>query len=133
VKSREVRDALTPWLGLIVGLTAWALTHQLGADGTFDDCTTFAPTPIVIVALLGVLASAYAGRLSWLIVSDGRQGQARKVIATIPSPWAWRHCSRWPCCIRSWPRSSFRLASSEVRARNCRDRDPCRRFGACRA
>lgn len=83
MKSREIRDALTPWLGLIVGLSAWAFTHQFGADGMFDDCTTFAPIPIVIVALIGIAAATVAGWASWRIVSDGKQGQARRVIATV--------------------------------------------------
>jgi hypothetical protein len=82
-RSGELRDALAPWLGLVVGLAAWAITHQFGADGTFDDCVTFSPGPIVIVALLGIAASIVAGWLSSRILSDGRQGQARRVIATI--------------------------------------------------
>lgn len=83
MRSREIRDALTPWLGLVVGLTAWGFTHQFGSDGTFDDCKSFAPGPIVVVALVAIAAAALAGLASWRIVSDGKQGQARRVIASI--------------------------------------------------
>ena len=80
---REVREAMTPWLGLVVGLTAWAFTHQFGSDGMFDDCTTFAPGPIIIVAVVAIVVSLVAGWQSWGIVRDGKQGPARRVIATI--------------------------------------------------
>lgn len=84
MKSRsELRDAMTPWLGLVVGLTGWAFTHQFGADGMFDDCKSFSPVPIVAVALVCIAASVVAGLTSWRIVNDGRQGQARRVIAAI--------------------------------------------------
>jgi hypothetical protein len=82
-RSGELRDALAPWWGLVVGLAAWAITHQLGADGTFDDCVTFSPGPVVFIALVAIAASAVAGWLSWRVVSDGRQGPARRVIATV--------------------------------------------------
>ena len=81
--GREFRDALAPWLGLVVGLIAWAITHQIGSDGMFDDCTTFSPGPLILVALLGIVASLIAGIISWGVVRDGKQGQARRVIATV--------------------------------------------------
>lgn len=78
-----MRDALLPWLGLIVGVTAWGFTHQFGADGTFDDCVHFSPWAILIEAIIAIVATIVAGWVSWGVIRDEKQGQARRVVATI--------------------------------------------------
>lgn len=80
---RTIRDALVPWAGLLAGLGAYSVAQQFGSSGSFDDCARFAPLPMILVALLAILATAGGALASWRVLGDTRQGQARQVIATV--------------------------------------------------
>lgn len=71
-----------PWAGLVVGVVAVAIVHQVGSNGTFDKCATMAPVPLLIVAALGLLACGISGLVSWrsLRLSDDHP---RRVVAII--------------------------------------------------
>ena len=81
-RARRIVDLLAPWAGLIVGLTAFSIVHQYGSDGVFDDCQTVSPGPLLIVALIGVLACVASALVSWRTVR-GAVSEARRVAATV--------------------------------------------------
>jgi ABC-type transport system involved in multi-copper enzyme maturation permease subunit len=81
-RSRSLFDALAPWAGLVIGLTALGVVHQYGSDGVFDDCQAVSPGPLLIVAFLGFLACAGAALTSWRSMHGSSAGPSR-VIAII--------------------------------------------------
>jgi len=82
-RLEEFRDLFVPWAGLAVGLVAAGIAHQFGSEGTFDDCATISPIPIIIACLIGIAATIFAALSSWRIVCDDKQGEARRVVAII--------------------------------------------------
>lgn len=87
-----VSDILSPWAGLIVGVIAWAAAHQFGADGMFDDCAAFSPAPVLAVPLIGIIATAIAGLLSWRAFGRSGAGDAQRVISIISMGMAALFC-----------------------------------------
>jgi hypothetical protein len=81
-RARQLLDALAPWAGLVVGLVAFSVVHQYGSDGTFNDCQAVSPGPLLIVALLGLLACAAAAFASWRTIR-GSGDEPRRVVAVI--------------------------------------------------
>jgi hypothetical protein len=72
---------LMPWAGLVVGLVAAAFVHQFGAEGVFNDCRAISPVPLLIVSLVGLLASLGAGAAS--LRSARTEAGAARVVAVI--------------------------------------------------
>lgn len=81
-RVRELAGGFMPWAGLVVGIAAIAFVHQFGSDGVFNDCRTVSPGPLLVVAILGLLACAGSGLASWRSVR-GSADEARRVVATI--------------------------------------------------
>lgn len=79
---RRVAEAFEPWAGVVVGLAAFALVHQYGSDGVFDDCRAVGPGPLLVVAFLGLLACAASAFVSWRSVR-GSDSESRRVAATV--------------------------------------------------
>ena len=79
--TRTIFEALVPWAGLVIGVVAAAFVHQFGSDGTFDHCETLAPIPIIVVAVVGLLATLGSGLISWRSVRSA--DQTRRVVAII--------------------------------------------------
>lgn len=75
-------ETLKPWAGLAVGLLAAGIVHQLGSEGTFDNCAAMVPGPLLAIAAVGLLACALAGLVSWRSMR-GEEGVARRVVAII--------------------------------------------------
>ena len=78
---RAIAQAFAPWAGLVVGLLAAIIVHQLGSDATFDHCEKLAPVPIIVAAVVGLLATLGSGLISWRSVHSA--DQTRRVIAII--------------------------------------------------
>jgi hypothetical protein len=76
-----LRGMLVPWAGLVIGLVAAGFVHQFGAQGMFNDCRTVSPGPLLIVSLVGLLASIGAGVAS--IGPARSETGARRVVAVI--------------------------------------------------
>jgi len=74
--------AFMPWAGLVVGVLAAGLVHQFGSEGTFDKCGTIVPVPLLVAALVGLVACASAGLVSWRALR-GSEDLARRVVAVI--------------------------------------------------
>jgi hypothetical protein len=81
-RSSSLGEALMPWAGLIVGVLAAGFVHQFGSEGTFDKCGTIAPVPLLVVAMIGLIACAFAGLVSWKALR-GSDDLARRVVAVI--------------------------------------------------
>jgi hypothetical protein len=79
--TRPIFEALAPWAGLVIGIAAAAFVHQFGSDGTFDHCDKLAPVPIIVAAVVGLLATLGSGLISWRSVHSA--DQTRRVIAII--------------------------------------------------
>ena len=50
----EFADLFMPWAGLAAGVLAGGVTHQFGAEGTFDNCAVISPIPLLLVNLAGL-------------------------------------------------------------------------------
>jgi tellurite resistance protein TehA-like permease len=81
-RARQWFGALAPWAGLVVGLAVFSFVHQYGSDGTFNDCDTVSPGPLLIVALLGLLACAASAFASWRTMR-GSGNEPLRVVAVI--------------------------------------------------
>jgi hypothetical protein len=55
-------DRLQPFVGILMVAGGWALSHQIGSNSVFDDCTARPGGFVVLVSLLG-LAMTIAGGL----------------------------------------------------------------------
>jgi hypothetical protein len=82
-RSEEFRDLFVPWAGLAVGVAAAGIAHQFGSEGAFDDCATISPIPLILVCLISIAATIFAGVSSWRVVRDDKQGEARRVVAIV--------------------------------------------------
>jgi uncharacterized membrane protein YidH (DUF202 family) len=82
-KGSELADFMMPWTGLGVGVIAAGVVDQFGADGTFDHCRTVSPIPLIVVALIGIAVTIAAAFVSWSVIRDEDETQARRVVATI--------------------------------------------------
>ena len=81
-RARQWFDALAPWAGLVIGLAAFAFVHQYGSDGSFNDCDRVSPGPLLIVALLGLLACLGSAYASWRTMR-GSGNEPLRVVAVI--------------------------------------------------
>ena len=82
-RSDEFADLMTPWAGLLIGMTALAISHQFGSDGTFDHCRSISPGPLLVVSLLAIAATFCGAFLSWTVFRKEAETQARKIIAAV--------------------------------------------------
>jgi hypothetical protein len=63
-----------PFIGILLVSAGWALSHQIGSDTVFDDCTRGGAF-VVVVSLIGLLISAAGGfysLLAWRGTDRGR-------------------------------------------------------------
>jgi hypothetical protein len=54
-----------PLIGLLLVSAGWALSHQVGSDGVFDDCLRRGNGFAVAVSLIGLLIVALGGFNGW--------------------------------------------------------------------
>lgn len=50
-----------PFLGLLLVAAGWALSHQFGSDGVFDDCTSRGGGYVVLVSITGLFLIGAGG------------------------------------------------------------------------
>lgn len=65
--GRSALDQAMPWSGWVSGGLGWALTHQIGSNALFDDCSAGTPGFVIGISLAG-LVLALAGGLASLAV-----------------------------------------------------------------
>lgn len=81
--SGRFRQLFQPWTGLIAGVLAVGVAHQFGSDGVFDDCQSFSPVPLLIVAALCIVVAVGGALASAAIVRQRPAGSTDMVVATI--------------------------------------------------
>lgn len=54
-----------PFVGLLVVIAGWALSHQVGSISGFDDCLKLGSPFAVIVSLLGIAITTVGGLYCW--------------------------------------------------------------------
>ena len=84
-RSAEIWDLSRPWLGLVGGGLAYALFHQIGSDGSFQDCGHFSPWVVTPAGVLTLIAIAGSGFVSFGVLRAEEEAPARRVIATVSS------------------------------------------------
>jgi hypothetical protein len=65
-----------PWAGLAGAGLAWALSHQIGSIGSFDDCTAGSPLLVGLVGLTALALAGLSGLASWRVWRRGREESA---------------------------------------------------------
>jgi len=50
-----------PLIGIFLAIGGWALSHQIGSDSVFDDCTARGGGFVIFVSILGLIMSAAGG------------------------------------------------------------------------
>lgn len=80
--ARGLAMAFAPWAGLAIGLIAVALVHQYGSDSAFDHCGSASPGPILVVAVVGLLACILSGLASWRGM-HGSANETRRVVGVV--------------------------------------------------
>lgn len=50
-----------PLIGIFLAIGGWALSHQIGSDSVFDDCTTRGGGFVIFVSILGLIMAAAGG------------------------------------------------------------------------
>ena len=83
MKAERIRDGLMPWAGLALGTTGYFLSHQVGGDSTFQDCSVGSPW-IVLASTLIALAVIGLGALgSWRVFAAEAETPARRLVAVV--------------------------------------------------
>ena len=78
-RASKLMKAFLPWAGLVVGLIAASVVHQVGSAGSFNNCLGVSPGPLLAVAALGLIACAGSGLASW----RGTRGSSVEVTRVI--------------------------------------------------
>ena len=83
MRTERIRDGFMPWAGLALGTTGYFLSHQVGGDSTFQDCSVGSPW-IVLLGTLVALAVIGLGALgSWRIFAAQSETPARRLVALV--------------------------------------------------
>jgi uncharacterized membrane protein len=63
-----------PFIGILLAVSGWALSHQVGSDSVFDNCTRGGAF-VVVVSLIGLVITALGGLycfMAWRGTDRGR-------------------------------------------------------------
>ena len=82
-RSERLRDAFTPWAGLVAGVVGGALAHQFGSEGTFNHCAVTSPIPLLVVALVCMAAAGAGAWASWRVARNDSEGASRRLIGVV--------------------------------------------------
>jgi hypothetical protein len=66
-----------PFIGLLVVVAGWLLSHQVGSDSGFDDCARLGSPFAVAVSLGGIVITGLGGLYCWKAWRTGRGGGRR--------------------------------------------------------
>lgn len=56
---------LQPFLGILLVAGGWVLSHQIGSDSVFDECTSRGGGFVVVVSFVGLMISTLGGLISF--------------------------------------------------------------------
>jgi len=83
VKTERARDRFMPLAGLALGTLGAGLTHQIGADATFQDCQFSSPLIVILAVILGLGLVALGAVGSWRVYAADGETPARRMIAVV--------------------------------------------------
>ena len=76
------RDGFLPWAGLALGTIDFFLAHQIGSDGTFQDCRA---SPLIVIAgtMLGLAVVGAGAFGSWRVYGAETETPARRLVSIV--------------------------------------------------
>jgi len=83
VKTERIRDRFMPWAGLALGTAGYFLTHQMGSDATFQDCSVGSPLIVIIAMIAGLLVIGLGALGSWRVYGGEDEGPSRRFVAAV--------------------------------------------------
>jgi hypothetical protein len=79
-------DKLLPWLGLAAAILGWGLSHQIGSDAIFDDCSVGDGPFVLLVCAPALILTIAGGTLSATIWAGGSsENGGRRFVAMLSS------------------------------------------------
>jgi hypothetical protein len=82
-RSRSTLASLAPWLGTIAAIVGWGVSHQLGSDSVFDDCSTGDGAFVLLVCAPALLLTIAGGVFSFGVWSAGGEGEGRRFVGLV--------------------------------------------------
>ena len=83
MNSERIRDRFMPWSGLALGTLGVGLTHQVGSDSTFQDCSVGSPLVVTTAVIVGLALVAVGALGSWRVYGADSETPARRMIAIV--------------------------------------------------
>jgi hypothetical protein len=84
VRRRDRLIALwLPWAGMAGAGLAWALSHQIGSDAVFDDCTLGGPLHMGLLGLVALALAAASALGSWRIWKRDHESEVRRFLGLL--------------------------------------------------
>lgn len=83
MKTKSIRDGFMPWAGLALGTTGYFLSHQIGSDSTFQDCTVGSPWIVLLGTAIALAVIALGAFGSWGIYAARDEAPARRLVAVV--------------------------------------------------
>jgi hypothetical protein len=77
------RRAFLPWSGSIAGALGWSLSHQIGSNSVFDDCTANGGGLVLLVGAAALLLTIVGGVVSLAVWRGGAANQARSFVGLL--------------------------------------------------
>ena len=83
MKSERIRDGFMPWAALALGTTGYFLSHQIGGDSTFQDCSAGSPWIVLAGTVIALAVIALGAFGSWRIFAAEAETPARRLVAVV--------------------------------------------------
>lgn len=78
----SVGRLLAPWSGMIAAIVGWSVSHQVGSDSVFDDCSHGSGI-VLLVSVLGLIVTVVGGAVSILSRAGGSGSEGRRFAALL--------------------------------------------------
>ena len=82
-RPRSALASLAPWLGTIAAIVGWGVSHQLGSDSIFDDCSAGGGAFVLLVCAPALVLTVVGGVFSFGVWSGGGEGEGRRFIGLV--------------------------------------------------
>lgn len=82
-RPRSTLASLAPWLGTVAAVLGWGLSHQIGSDSIFDDCSTGDGLFVLLVCAPALVLTILGGVFSFGVWSGGGEGDGRRFVGLV--------------------------------------------------
>lgn len=79
---RSTLAHLAPWLGLVAAIIGWGVSHQVGSDSIFDDCSTGDGLFMLLVCAPALILTVVGGIFSFAVSSSG-ESEGRRFVGLV--------------------------------------------------